>query len=130
MRSVHARWNPLGNLPKRLHSPAGGVKQNWGKIMIRRKVVIAGVALGAVVAFAAVSQPVQAAGCVIVSTTARGLGEHAASERAQAKLMRHIDHWAHKNKLSAVRSGHLPTSCIKGKGGALFVCSSTAKVCP
>ncbi len=98
--------------------------------MIRRKVVIAGVALGVMVAFAAVSQPVQAAGCVIVSTKARGLGEHAASERAQAKLMRHIDHWAHKSKLSTVHSGHLPTSCSKGKGGALFVCDSSAKVCP
>jgi hypothetical protein len=30
--------------------------------MIRRKVVIAGVALGVIVAFAAVSQPVQAGG--------------------------------------------------------------------
>jgi hypothetical protein len=98
--------------------------------MIQRKVVIAGIALGVVAAFAAVSQPVHAAGCVIVSAKARGLGEHAASERAQAKLMRHIDHWAHKNKLSTVRSGHIPTSCSKGKGGALFVCDSSAKVCP
>ncbi|HEU0063144.1 MAG TPA: hypothetical protein VFR19_24920 [Hyphomicrobiaceae bacterium] len=98
--------------------------------MIQREVVIATIALGVIVAFAALSQPVQAAGCVLVSAKARGLGEHAASERAQAKLMRHIDHWAHTNKLSTVRSGHIPTSCSKGKGGALFVCDASAKVCP
>jgi hypothetical protein len=131
MRSVHPGWNLLGNLPKRLHSPLqAGFVAKLGIIMIQRKVVIAGIALGVVVAFAAVSQPVQAGGCVIVSAKARGLGEAAASKRAQAKLMRNINHWAHKNKLSTVHSGHLPTSCSKGKGGALFVCDSSAKVCP
>ena len=98
--------------------------------MIRRKVVIAGVALGVIVAFVAVSQPVQAGGCVIVSAKARGLGEAAASKRAQAKLMRNINHWAHKNKLATVHTGHAPTSCTKGAGGALFVCTASAKVCP
>ena len=97
--------------------------------MIRRKVVIAGVALGVIVAFAAVSQPVQAGGCVIVSAKARGLGEAAASKRAQAKLMRNINHWAHKNKLATVHTGHAPTSCSKG-GAGLFLCTSSAKVCP
>ena len=98
--------------------------------MIRRKVVIAGIALGVIVAFAAVSQPVQAGGCVIVSAKARGLGEAAASKRAQAKLMRNINHWAHKNKLATMHTGHAPTSCSKGAGGALFVCAASAKVCP
>jgi hypothetical protein len=48
-------------------------------VMIR-KVVIAGVALGVIVAFAAVSQPVQAGGCVLVSAKARGLGEAASAK--------------------------------------------------
>jgi hypothetical protein len=98
-------------------------------VMIR-KVVIAGVALGVIVAFAAVSQPVQAGGCVLVPAKARGLGEAAASKRSQAKLMRNINHWAHKSKLTTVHAGHAPTSCAKGGGGALFVCMSSAKVCP
>jgi hypothetical protein len=94
------------------------------------KIVIAGVALGAIVAFAAVSQPVQAGGCVLVSAKARGLGEAAASKRSQAKLVHSISHWAHKNKLATVHTGHAPTSCSKGKAGALFLCTSSAKVCP
>ena len=96
--------------------------------MIKRNLVIAGVALGVAGAIAAVSLPVQAA-CVVVSAKARGLSEAHASQRAQAKLMRHIDHWAHKNKLTTVRSGHAPTHCSKG-GGGLFVCSADSKVCP
>jgi hypothetical protein len=74
-----------------------------------RKIVIAAVALGAIVAFAAVSQPVQAGGCVLVSAKARGLGEAAASKRSQAKLMHNINHWAHKNKVATVHTGHAPT---------------------
>jgi hypothetical protein len=94
------------------------------------KIVIAGVALGAIVAFAAVSQPVQAGGCVLVSAKARGLGEAAASKRSQAKLVHNISHWAHKNQLATVHTGHAPTDCSKGKAGALFFCTSSAKVCP
>ena len=106
-----------------------GSLQNWGIIMIR-KIVIAGVALGAIVAFAAVSQPVQAGGCVLVSARARGLGEAAASKRSQAKLVHNISHWAHKNQLATVHTGHAPTDCSKSKAGALFFCTSSAKVCP
>jgi hypothetical protein len=79
---------------------------------------------------AAVSQPVQAGGCVLVSAKARGLGEAAASKRSQAKLVHNISHWAHKNKLATVHTGHAPTDCSKGKAGALFLCTSSAKVCP
>ena len=130
MRSVSATRNLLGNLTKKLHSPRKrGSLQNWGIVMIH-KIVIAGVALGAIVAFAAVSQPVQAGGCVLVSAKARGLGEAAASKRSQAKLVHNISHWAHKNKLATVHTGHAPTSCSKGKAGALFLCTSSAKVCP
>jgi len=81
-----------------------------------RKIVIAGVALGAIVAFAAVSQPVQAGGCVLVSAKARGLGEAAASKRSQAKLMHNINHWANKNKLATVRTGHAPDLLQQGQG--------------
>src|SRR5262245_50381012 len=119
MRCVCARRNLLGNSPKKLHSrpEAGGSLQNWGIFMIP-KIVIAGVALGAIVAFAAVSEPVQAGGCVLVSAKARGLGEAAASKRSQATLMHNINHWANKNKLATVHTGHAPTSCSKGKAGA------------
>src|SRR5262249_7822286 len=82
-----------------------------------RKIVIAGVALGAIVAFAAVSEPVQAGGCVLVSAKARGLGEAAASKRSQAKLMHNINHWANKNKLATVHTGPAPTSCSKARLG-------------
>ena len=44
-----------------------------------RNIVLAGAALGVIVAFAAASQPVQAGGCVVVSAKARGLGETAAA---------------------------------------------------
>jgi precorrin isomerase len=96
--------------------------------MIKSKLVIAGVTLGALVAFGVVSQPVQAGSCVLVSVKARGLAEPAASKRSQAKLTHAISHWAHKGKLKTVHVGNAPTSCSKGK--ALFVCTSTAKVCP
>jgi hypothetical protein len=29
-----------------------------------------------------------------------------------------------------VHTGHAPTDCSKGKAGALFFCTSSAKVCP
>jgi hypothetical protein len=94
--------------------------------MIQSKVVIAGAALAVIAAFVIALQPVQAGSCVLVSAKARGLGEAAASKRSQAKLTHNINHWAHKNKLNAVRVGHAPTSCGKGP---LFVCTSSAKVC-
>ncbi len=96
--------------------------------MIQSKVVMAGVAFGVIAAFAVVSQPAHAGSCVLVSVKARGLGEAAASKRSQAKLAHAVNHWAHKSKLKAVHVGNAPTSCSKGK--ALFVCTSTAKVCP
>jgi hypothetical protein len=98
-----------------------------GDIMIQSKVVIASGALAVIAAFVIALQPVQAGSCVLVSAKARGLGEAAASKRSQAKLTHNINHWAHKNKLNAVRVGHAPTSCGKGP---LFVCTSSAKVCP
>jgi hypothetical protein len=47
---------------KTAYSATAGFVAKLGDVMIRRKVVIAGVALGVIVAFAAVSQPVQAGG--------------------------------------------------------------------
>ena len=113
MRSVPATWNLLGNSQKKLRRrPEAGFVPKLGD------------------SHAAVSQPVQAGGCVLVSAKARGLGEALASKRSQAKLMHNINHWAHKNKLATVHTGHAPTSCSKGNAGALFVCTSSAKVCP
>ena len=65
--TIRKRRNPLGNRAERRHSrPKRGLaeKTNLGEIMILREVVIAGAALGAVAAFALVSQPAQAGGCV------------------------------------------------------------------
>jgi hypothetical protein len=124
--------NPLGNSQEKLHSltdtGSTAIRPSTGGIMIDSKVAIAGAALGVLAAFVVVSQPVQASSCALVSVKARGLGEAAASKRSQAKLTRYINHWAHKNKLRAVHVGRAPTSCSKGK--ALFVCTSSAKVCP
>jgi hypothetical protein len=95
-------------------------------IMIR-KVVIAGVALGVIAAFAVGSQPAQAGGCVIASAKARGVVEAGTNKRSHDKLTRHINHWAHKNNLNAVHVGYTQTTC---SGGPVFVCDVSAKVCP
>jgi hypothetical protein len=95
--------------------------------MIQSKVLIAGAPLGVIAAFTVVSQPVHAGTCAIVSVKARGLTQAAAANRAQKKLTRHINHWAHMNKLKIVHVGHGPAGCSKG---ALAVCTATAKVCP
>jgi hypothetical protein len=95
--------------------------------MILRKVVIAGAALGAVAAFAVVSQPAQAGGCVVVSAKTRGVVEAGANKRSHDKLTRHINHWAKENGLKAVRVGYAQTSCSKGP---VFVCTVSAKACP
>jgi hypothetical protein len=95
--------------------------------MIKRNLVIASVALAVVCGLATASQPVQAGGCVVISAKARGLSEAHASKRAQAKVLRHIDQWAHKNTLMKVRTGHAPTNCSKSAAG--FVCKADAKVC-
>jgi hypothetical protein len=95
--------------------------------MMLRKVVIAGAALGAVAAFAVVSQPVQAGGCVVASAKARGVVEAGVNKRSHDKLTRHVNHWAKKNGLKAVRIGYAQTSCSKGP---VFVCTVSAKACP
>ena len=95
--------------------------------MIRSKLLIACAAVGAIGAFIAVSQPVQAGSCALVSAKGRGLSEAAATKRSDKNLNAHINHWAHKGKLKAVRVGTAATSCGKGP---LFICTSSAKVCP
>jgi hypothetical protein len=95
--------------------------------MIRSKLLIACAAVGAIGAFIAVSQPVQAGSCALVSAKGRGLSEAAATKRSDKNLNAHINHWAHKGKLKAVRVGTAATSCGKGP---LFICTTSAKVCP
>ena len=95
--------------------------------MMLRKVVIAGATLGAVAAFAVVSQAAQAGGCVVVSAKARGVVEAGANKRSHDKLTRHINHWAKKNGLKAVHVGYAQTSCSKGP---VFTCTVSAKACP
>ena len=55
------------------------------------------------------------------------MSEAAAMKRSAKNLNGHINHWAHKGKLKAVRVGMASTACGKGP---LFVCKSLAKVCP
>jgi hypothetical protein len=95
--------------------------------MIRSKLLITGAVFGAIAAFLAVSQPVQAGSCAVVTAKGRGLSEAAATKRSAKNLSGHINHWAHKGKLKAVRVGTASTSCSKGP---LFICTSSAKVCP
>jgi hypothetical protein len=95
--------------------------------MIRSKLLIACAAVGAIGAFIAVSQPVQAGSCALVTAKGRGLSEAAATKRSDKNLNAHINHWAHKAKLKAVRVGTAATSCGKGP---LFICTTSAKVCP
>jgi hypothetical protein len=95
--------------------------------MIRSKLLIACAAVGAIGAFVAVSQPVQAGSCALVTAKGRGMSEAAAAKRSAKNLNGHINHWAHKGKLKAVRVGKASIACGKGP---LFVCTSSAKVCP
>lgn len=92
-----------------------------------RNGLVAGAVLGAVAAFAVVSQPAQAGGCVVVSAKARGVVEAGANKRSHDKLTRSINHWAKKNGTKAVRVGYAQTSCSKGP---VFVCTVSAKACP
>ena len=84
------------------------------------------VALGLAAAFSMPGIAAQRPGAV-VSVKATGLSETAASNRANRKLHRQINHWAHGNNLSKVRVGAAHTSCTKGTGG-LHSCTSSARV--
>jgi hypothetical protein len=84
------------------------------------------VALGLVLAFSAPGTAAHRLGAV-VSAKATGLSETAVSNRANRKLHRQINHWAHMNNLSKVRVGAPHTSCTKGTAG-LSSCTSSARV--
>jgi hypothetical protein len=93
-----------------------------------RKILIAGTALAAIAAFTIAAQPVEAGGsCAVVSAKGRGTDETKTSARSVKNLTNKINHYAHKNKLTAVHVGMKSTVCSK-KGG-LDVCTSSAKVC-
>jgi hypothetical protein len=84
------------------------------------------VALGLVLAFSAPGTAAQGPGAV-VSAKATGLSQMAVSNRANLRLHRQINHWAHMNNLSKVRVGAPHTSCTKGTAG-LSSCTSSARV--
>jgi hypothetical protein len=84
------------------------------------------VALGLMLAFSAPGTAAQRPGAV-VSAKATGLSQTAVSNRANLKLQRQINHWAHVNNLSKVRVGAHHTSCTKGTAG-LSSCTSSARV--
>ena len=77
--------------------------------MILRKVVIAGIALGAIAGFAVVSQPAEAGGCVVVSAETRGVVAAGANKRSHDKLTRHINRLPVKSPLSG--SGDTMVTC-------------------
>jgi hypothetical protein len=92
-----------------------------------RKLLVVGTAITATAAaFAVVSQPVQARSCYAVLAKGRGLDEAAASARSLKHLTNRINHWAAKNKLSAVGVGYRSTVC---SNQGVPVCTSSAKVC-
>jgi hypothetical protein len=93
-----------------------------------RKILVVATAVAAIAAYAAVTQPVQAGSCAVLSAKSPGLKEAAASGRSQKRLTARINHWAHKQGLKAVRVGTASTVCKKGT--ALVVCTTSAKVCP
>jgi hypothetical protein len=72
--------------------------------------------------------PSAEAGCDEASATARGLRQDDVMARSAKQLNRKINHWAHKNGLTAVHVGSTSTMCVT-KAGALSVCTSGAKVC-
>jgi hypothetical protein len=84
------------------------------------------VALGLVLTFSAPGTAAHRPGAV-VSAKATGLSQTAVSNRANRKLHRQINHWAHVNNLSKVRVGDPHTSCTKGTAG-LSSCTSSARV--
>jgi hypothetical protein len=93
-----------------------------------RKILVAATAVAAIAAYAAVTQPVEAGSCAVLSAKSPGLKEAATSGRSQKKLAAQINHWAHKQGLKAVRVGTVSTACKKAT--ALVMCTSSAKVCP
>ena len=84
------------------------------------------VALGLMLAFGAPGMAAQGPGAV-VSAKATGLSETAVTNRADRKLHRQINHWAHGNNLSKVRVGAAHTSCTKGTAG-LYSCTRSVRV--
>jgi hypothetical protein len=97
-----------------------------GTSMIRRLLVglTAFAALGSLLA---VSMPVEAATCTVLSAKARSWDQATAAERASTKLKHKINRWANKNGYAAVRAG-LPTSSCSPQG-ILVTCSRIIRVC-
>ena len=91
------------------------------------RLLIAGSALAAIALFSLM--PVSAAaGCTEATGKARGLNQDDVMTRSAKHLARKINHWAHKNGLTAVHVGPTSTMCVT-KAGALSVCTSGAKAC-
>jgi hypothetical protein len=92
-----------------------------------RKILVACTALAAIIAFTIVAQPVEAGSCTVLSAKGRGTDETKTSARSVKHLTNKINHYAHKNKITAVRVGVVSTVC--SKKGPLDTCRSSAKVC-
>lgn len=91
------------------------------------RLLIAGSVLAAIAAFSLMPAPAEA-GCTEATGKARGLNQDDVMARSAKHLERKINHWAHKNGLSAVHVGSTSTTCMT-KAGALSVCTSGAKAC-
>ena len=84
--------------------------------MIRSKLLIAGAAFGAIAALyrrftAGTGRKLRACD----RQRARGLSEAAATKRSDKNLNAHINHWAHKGKLKAVRVGTAATAAARAR---------------
>jgi hypothetical protein len=92
-----------------------------------RRPLIALTALAALGSLLAVSAPVEAATCTLLSAKARSWGQATAMERVTTKLNHKVNRWANKNDLASVRVGAPSTSCTPQ--GVLFTCTRSVRVC-
>ncbi len=86
-----------------------------------RKLLLAGVALGAVVALGTVSEPARAENCFTVRATADARNPQISTERSQRRLQQYIA--SSLSSLSGKTIGPVSTNCIRN------ACKSSAIVC-
>lgn len=86
-----------------------------------RKLLLAGLALGALAAVSVVSQPANADHCFVVRATADARNPQVSTERSQKRLQKYIAR--NLSSLTGKHIGPVSTNCIRN------ACESTAIVC-
>jgi hypothetical protein len=89
---------------------------------MNRKVLLVGVALGAIAAGAVIAEPAMAGTCMPVTVRGRGPDPATATTKASIKLTQRAAMLRGRIKNSS-------TNCQKGPPGG-FVCTTSAVVCP